>query len=134
MEWSEPSLIEYKFKFGAKRHAGIARLGFPRLREGDREWSCACQIQGLKDGKIILVRGSDGLQALTIASAYIRKSLDRLKIVDDDVVPHEIIFPLFVPFCLGIEHHRKLCKIVDAEVKKKQRQLSRQRQARKRSI
>jgi hypothetical protein len=134
MEWSEPSLIEYEFKFGAKRSTGIARLGFPRLREGDREWSCACQIQGLKDGKILLVRGADGLQALAIASSYIRKSLDRLRMVGDDVVPHEIVFPRYVPFCLGVEHHRKLCKIVDDEVKKKQRQLSRRRRARKRPI
>lgn len=132
MEWSEPSLVEYEFKFGAKRHAGIARLGFPRLREGDREWSCACQIQGLKDGKILLVRGADGLQALTIAGDYIRRSLDRLKIVGADVVPHEIIFPRYVPFCLGLEHHRKLCKILDAEVKKKQRQLARRQRSRKR--
>jgi hypothetical protein len=132
VEWSEPSLIEYEFKFGAKRRTGIARLGFPRLREGDREWSCACQIEGLKDGEIRLVRGADGLQALTIASSFIRKVLDRLKIVGAEVVPHEIVFPRYVPFCLGVEHHRHLCKILDAEVKKKERQLSRRRRARKR--
>jgi hypothetical protein len=131
MEWSEPSLVEYEFKFGAKQRAGLARLGFPRLREGDSEWSCAFQIKGLKDSRIRLARGADGLQALTIASTVIRKSLDRLEIVAADVVPHEIIFPRYVPFCQGLEHHRNLCKILDAEIKEINRQLARRRRGRK---
>ena len=68
-----------------------------------------------------------------IASTVIRKSLDRLKDVVSDVTPYEVMFPRYVPFCLGIEHHRKLCNILDAEVKKKQRQLSRRRLKRKKS-
>jgi hypothetical protein len=131
MTWSEPALVEYPFRFGAKQRSAMARLGFPRLREGDSEWSCAFQIEGWKDDRVRLARGVDGLQALTIASTVIRKSLDRLKDVVSDVTPYEVIFPRYVPFCLGIEHHRKLCNILDAEVKKKQRQLSRRRLKRK---
>jgi hypothetical protein len=133
MEWSEPSLVEYLFRFGAKQRSARARLGFPRLREGDLEWSCAFQIDGVKDSRIRLARGVDGLQALTIASTVVRKSLDRLRIVGTDVVPHEIVFPLYVPFCYGLEFHRKLCKILGAEIKKKERQLTRRRHARKKS-
>jgi hypothetical protein len=133
MEWSEPSLVEYAFRYGAKPRPALARLGFPRLKEGDLEWSCAFQVLGVRDGRIRLARGADGLQALTIASTVIRKSLDQLKIVGTDVVPHEIIFPLYLPFCYGLEFHRKLCKIVDVEIKKKERQLAKKRLARKKS-
>jgi hypothetical protein len=127
VKWSEPSLVEYEFRFGVKQRPGLARLGFPRLREGDREWSCAFETHGLKDNRIRLARGVDGLQALTIASTVIRKSLDRLKSISSDVVPHEVVFPRYLPFCHGLEFHRKLCKILDAEIKKKERQLSRRR-------
>lgn len=125
MKWTEPSLVEYVFRFGARQRPALARLGFPRLQEGDREWSCAFQIEGLKDGRIRLARGEDGLQALTIASTAIRKSLDRLKDVVSDTEPYETLFPRYVPFCHGLEYHRKLCKILDAEIKKKERQLAR---------
>lgn len=134
MEWSEPSLVEYEFRFGVKQRAAVARLGFPRLDEVHRdEWVCSFQIDGLKDNRIRAARGTDGLLALTIAASAIRKSLDRLKSVSSDVVPHEVVFPRFVPFCLGVEFHRSLCKILDAEVKKKNRQLSRRRLRRKKS-
>jgi len=132
-QWSEPLLIEYPFRFGAKQRPALARLGFPRLREGDREWSCAFQVEGLKEGRIRLARGVDGLQALTIASMVIRQSLGRLKTIVSDRAPYEVVFPRYVPFCLGVEYHRKLCEILDAELKKKQRQLSRRRLNRKKS-
>jgi hypothetical protein len=133
MEWSEPSLVEYEFLFGLKRRTAVARLGFPRLREGDREWSCAFQIHGLKDSRIRLARGVDGLQALTIAITVVRKSLDRLKPVGPNGEAHEFIFPRIVTSAYGLESHRDLCKIIDAEIKKKERQLSRQWRARKKS-
>jgi hypothetical protein len=126
MEWTEPALIEYAFRFGAKQRQALARLGFPRLREGDREWSCAFQIQGLKESKVRRARGVDGLQALTIASMVVRKSLDSLKMINTDSAPYEIVFPRYLPFCAGLGFHRKLCKIVDIEIKKKQTQLSRE--------
>src|SRR5258708_8923677 len=118
MEWSEPSLVEYKFQFGAKRRSGIARMGFPRLRHGDREWSCAFQIQGLKDSQIRLARGVDGLQALMIANALIRRSLDRLKPVAPNGEAHEFIFPRVVTGAYGLEFHRRLCEFIDTEIKK----------------
>ena len=133
MEWNEPTLVQYEFRFGAKQRPALARLGFPRLREGDSEWSCAFQIEGLKESKIRLARGEDGLQALTIAASVIRKSLDKLRLVSSDGGPHEVVFPRYLPFCCGLEFHRKLCNILDAEIKKKQRQLSRRQLARKKS-
>jgi hypothetical protein len=137
MKWNEPSLVEYAFRFGAKRRAAVARLGFPRLRTGDREWSCAFQIYGLQDNRIRLARGVDGFQALTIATGVIRKSLDRLKPVGRNGEAHEFIFPRVVPSAYGLEFHRKLCKFIDAEIKKKEtqlsKQLSRRRSARKKS-
>jgi hypothetical protein len=133
MEWSEPSLVEYEFQFGAKRCAGLARLGFPRLREGDREWSCAFQIQGLEDSGIRFARDVDGLQALTIAMTEIRKSLDRLEPVGPNGEAHEFVFPRVVPVSYELEFHRNLCKIIDTEIEKKERQLRRQWLARKKS-
>jgi hypothetical protein len=132
MEWSEPSLVQYEFQFGAKRRAAVARLGFPRLDEAyPGEWVCPFQIQGMKDDRIREGRAEDGLQALTIAATAIRRSLDRIRIVSSNVLPHEIVFPRLVPFCYGLEFHWKLCKIIDAEIQKKERQLSERRLARK---
>lgn len=126
MEWSEPSLVEYAFRFGAKRRAAVARLGFPSLRAGDHEWSCAFQIHGVEGSRIHLARGVDGFQALTIATSAIRKSLDRLKPVGLNGEAHEFIFPRIVPSTYGLEFHLKLCKFVDAAINKKEAQLSKQ--------
>jgi hypothetical protein len=131
MEWSEPSLVEYEFRFGARRRSAVARLGFPRLRDGDREWSCAFQIDGLKDNRIRLARGVDGFQALVIANAVIRRSLDRLNPVGLNGEAHEFVFPRVVTSAYGLEFHRNLCKFIDAEIKKKERQLRRRWLARK---
>jgi hypothetical protein len=120
MKWNEPSLVEYAFRFGAKQHPGLARLGFPRLRQGDREWSCAFQICGVEDSRIRLARGVDGFQALTIATSVVRKSLDQLKPVGSNGEAHEFIFPRVVPSTYGLEFHRKLCQFLDAEIEKKE--------------
>lgn len=131
MEWNEPCLVQYEFRFGAKQRPAVARLGFPRPDEKDTDvWVCSFQIQGLKDGRVRAARGGDGLQSLTIAASVIRKSLDRLRNISADVIPHEIIFPRYVPFCAGLEFHRSLCNVLDLEIKKKERQLAR-RNARK---
>jgi hypothetical protein len=134
MRWSEPSLVEFEFRFGAKRRPGLARLGFPRLRKGDREWSCSFQIHGLEDSKIRVARGDDGLQALIIAITIIRKSLDRLNPVGPSGEAHEFIFPRVVPSAYGLEAHRNICKIIDADIRKNERQLRRRWAVRKKSI
>lgn len=133
MEWSEPSLVEFEFLFGAKQRAGLARLGFPRFREGDREWSCAFQIHGVKDSRIRLARGVNGFQALTIATAVIRKALDRLRPIGLDGAAHEFIFPRIVPTTYGLEFHGKLCRFIDAEIKKEERRMYKRLHARKKS-
>ena len=131
VKWSEPTLIEYEFRFGAKRRLALARLGFPRLRKGDREWSCAFQILGLKAGEVRLARGVDGLQALVIANAQIRKSLDRLEPIATNGEAHELVFPRVVTDAYGLEFHRSLCELMDEEIKKRRRRISRQLRARK---
>jgi hypothetical protein len=133
-QWSEATLVQYEFQYGARQLSAVARLGFPRLDEAHPgEWVCPFQIQGLKDNRVRLARSNDGLLSLTIASTFIRKSLDRLSDVRSDVAPHWVVFPRQVPFCYGPEFHWRLCGILDDEIKKKNRQISRRRLARKRS-
>jgi hypothetical protein len=132
--WSEPILVEHEFRFGAKQIPATARLGFPRLDEAHPgEWVCPFQIDGLKDNRIRLARSNDGLLSLTIASTFIRKTLDRLSNVSSDVAPYWVVFPRQVPFCCGPEFHWHLCDILDAEIKKKNAQISRRSRARKKS-
>ena len=131
--WREPVLVQYEFRYGAKQREAVARLGFPRLDESNPgEWICPFQIDGLKDDLLRWARSNDGLLSLTIASSFIRRSLDRLKDVSSDIVPYWVVFPRQVPFCYGPEFHWHLCKILDAEIKKKGKQLDR-RLARKKS-
>jgi hypothetical protein len=132
--WSEPVLVQYEFRYGAKQREAIARLGFPRPDESNPgEWICPFQIHGLKDDLVRWARSNDGLLSLTIASSFIRRSLDRLKDVSSEIVPYWVVFPRHVPFCYGPEFHWHLCKMLDAEIKKKNRQLNRRRLARGKS-
>ena len=133
MKWDEPSLVEYEFVYGAKKREGVARLGIPRIRKGDREWSCAFQVKGTKDDQIRLARGEDGLQALWIANAVVRRTLDRLKPAGRNGEAHEFVFPRIVTTNYGLEFHARLCKFMDAEIDKKDRQIRRKLEARKRS-
>ena len=131
-EWKEDVLVRYPFRYGDKDYAGEARLGFPRpdLAYPD-EWVCSFQVQGVGDDKIHLARGEDGLQAIVIASEAVRKSLDRLKNVNSEMEPYEFVFPRYLPFCLGLEFHRRLCKLIDVEVKTEQQKLAGRRRSRK---
>lgn len=132
MEWREICLVQYPFRYGTKRRAAEARLGFPRPDETHPgEWVCSFQLHGVKADRIRAARGEDGLQALVIASDAVRKSLDRLTNVVSDSGPYEIVFPRYLPFCLGLDFHRRLCKLVDAEIEEEQRELVRRRAARK---
>ena len=55
--WSEPVLVQYEFRYGAKQREAVARLGFPRLDESHPgEWICPFQIHGLKDNLLRLAR------------------------------------------------------------------------------
>jgi tetratricopeptide (TPR) repeat protein len=120
MTWNEPYLMQYAFRFGAEQREAEARLGFPRAdEEHPGEWVCSFQLHGLDDDRIRAARADDGLQALVIASDAIRKSLDQLDNIKSDLAPYEIVFPRYLPFCCGLDFHRKLCGIVDAEVAKK---------------
>jgi hypothetical protein len=133
MEWTEPCLLQYEFRSGVRRRPAVARLGFPKLDEvHPDEWVCSFQIKGLKDNVVHTARGADGLQALTIASAAIRETLDRQKSIDSGYLPYEIVFPRYLPFCYGLEFHRKLCKLVDTQIKEKDRELSQRRRSRRR--
>lgn len=110
--------MQYAFRFGAEQREAEARLGFPRADEA--QWVCSFQLRGLDDDRVHAARGADGLQALVIASDAIRKALDQLDNIKSDFAPYEIVFPRYLPFCCGLDFHRKLCGIVDAEIAKKQ--------------
>jgi len=128
MKWNEPYLMRYPFRFGAEGSPAEARLGFPQAdAEDPGYWVCSFQLYGLEDNRIRRARAPDGLLALLIASGAIRRSLDRLERVSSDAEPWELVFPRHLPFCLGLDFHRKLCKLVDAEIKKEDKRLARQR-------
>lgn len=77
----------------AKQSGAVTRLGFPHLdAEHPGEWVCPFQINGLKDDRARLAHSNDGLQSLTIASNFIRTSLDRLDDVNPDDAPHWAAF------------------------------------------
>ena len=119
-------LVQYEFRYGAKQREAVARLGFPRLdKSNPGEWICPFQIHGLKDDLLRWARSNDGLLSLTIASSFIRRSLDRLKDISSDIAPYWVVFPRQVPFCYGPEFHWRLCKMLDEEIKKKGKQLDR---------
>jgi len=126
MPWDEPCLVQYEFRYGVKERPAVARLGFPRPDdEHPGEWVCSFQIQGLRDDQIRRARADDGFNALTIAGTAIRTSLDRMKTISSDEMPYQFVFPRYLPDHYGIEFHLKLCNLVDAELKKKNRQLLR---------
>lgn len=134
-QWGEPSLVEFEFQFGPAGRAGLARLGLPRPDERHPgEWVCAFQISGPKDSRIRVARGEDGLHALMIASSAVRSSLDRLGTFRPDGIAHETVFPQFLPTCYGLDFHRELCGVLDAAIKKKDRQLLRRWLARKKRV
>jgi hypothetical protein len=96
-------------------------MGMPisaRWRQGK---SCEC------------ARGVDGVQALMNALAALRRSFDRLKAVQSASEPYEFVFPKTLPMSYGLEFHRTLCRLVDEQLEKKERQLTRRRLARRKS-
>jgi hypothetical protein len=124
-------LLEYEFKAGKNQKTRFARLGFPRPIKDD-EWVCSFQLEGWKEGKIKAAHGVDGLQALLIASDAIRRALEKMKGVTPCGDSFEFVFPRIVPSSYGPDFHWHLCGILDKEIAKKERQLSRRRLARKR--
>lgn len=133
MDWNEPVLVERKYRKGPDQIAITVRLGFPRSTERPNEWACSFQFLGLGDGRIQVARGADGLQALTIAVSAIRQTLDD---AGDDAtsneIPYEIVFPKFVPFAHGLDYHKRLCKLLDDEIERIEKELAAKRIARKR--
>ena len=138
MKWTEPVLLEHEMTHGQDgRQKILVRMGFPRWVDHFR-WACAFQLVGrrraniYRSGKIYTAEGGDAIQALTIAASAIRRSLDRLQNVSADPAPYEYIFPKFVPIGYGLKFHRHLCEILDREIKKKEKELTKKRLAYKR--
>jgi hypothetical protein len=44
--------------------------------------------------------------------------------------PYEFVFPRYVPFAHGLDDHRHLCKVLDEEIEKKEREIEEKRTAR----
>ena len=123
-------LVEYEFVYGAKRRKGVARLGIPYQRRGGRVWVCAFQVKSTNDDRVRLAHGEDGLQALWIANAFVRKALDRLKPVGRSGEAHQFVFPRVITTNYGLEFHARLCEFIDTEISKKEKQIRRQWAAR----
>jgi len=130
MDWTEPLLLERKYQIGTDQATIVARLGFPRPTERDQEWVCLFQLSGWKDSQIHTAHGVDGLQALTIAASTIRDWLDKVSDLTSKEASYEVVFPKYVPFSHGLEFHRYLCKMLDDEVEKKEREIERKRLSR----
>jgi hypothetical protein len=130
-EWKEQIFLQEEFKIGKHGRSVVARLGFPRRAGAGPEWSCSFQFAGWKEGRIRVAHGVDGLQAMFGAVAAVRKALDRAASVQSNKEPYEFLFPRFVPMSYGLEFHRHLCGILDAEIAKKEKRLSRRRLSRK---
>jgi len=99
MDWSEPYLLQYRFRCGAEQRLAEARLALPRPDESCLdEWVYPFQLFGLKDDRVHLVRADDGFLTLAIACSAVRKSLDGLEFVSWDAGPYEVVVPRFVTF------------------------------------
>jgi hypothetical protein len=107
-------------------------LGFPR-RVDAREWACAFQVSGWRGGRILIARGVDGLQALIIAVSAIRTWLGKMKNIRRDQEPYESLFPKVVTMSYGLDFHHHLCGMLDGEINKKDRELTKRSLARRRS-
>ena len=124
MEWTGPSLVERKLMTKADNKYVLARLGFPRPSDkAPNEWACDFQLAGGKDGRIRVAYGVDGMQALVIAAAEMRRSLDEMRglLASDEV--YEFVFPRFVTTAYGLKFHRRLCAFLDQEIENKRREI-----------
>jgi hypothetical protein len=127
VDWREPTLLERKYQVGADQVTIVARLGFPRPTEREDEWACSFQIHGWGDSPVRVAHGVDGLQAITIAASTIRQWLDDANNVSSSESPYEVVFRRYVPFAHGLDYHRHLCKILDEEIEKKEREIAAKR-------
>jgi hypothetical protein len=125
-------LLECEYLVGPQKKPIAVKLGLPSPSENGQEWACKFHLAGLRNSRVQVAYGVDGLQALTIAADAIRKRLDRLRNVTSETEPYEFVFPQVVPMSYGLEFHRYLCEVLRKEIEKKERQLSRKRLARKR--
>lgn len=132
MDWNEPVLLEREYRVGTNQTTVIARLGFPRQTQPDQEWACSFQLFGWTDSGVKVARGVDALQALTIAASTIRQWLDSACEVSSSQAPYEFVFPKYVPFAHGLEFHRHLCRLLDEEIEKKEREIEAKRISRER--
>ena len=120
-------MLKREYAIGLRKRRISVRLGFPAPSDKGDSWMCAFQVAGLRDGRIKVAHGADGLQAVMIAATAIRKQLDRAKNVVSSTEPYEFVFPRFVPMSFGLEFHRRLCNLLSEEIEKKEKQLSKAR-------
>ncbi len=131
-EGISPVLLECEYLVGPQKKPIVVKLGFPSPSDKGPEWACKYHLAGLRNSRVHVAYGVDGLQALTIAVDLIRTRLSLLKNVVSETERYEFVFPQFVPTSYGLEFYRYLCEVLRKEIEKKERQLSRKRLARKR--
>jgi hypothetical protein len=89
-------------------------------------------LDGLGDDRIHVAHGIDGLQALIVAATTLRQWLDAAGDVDSgDEAPYEFVFPRYVPFSHALDYHRNLCRVLDAEIEKKEQEIHRRGSSRR---
>jgi hypothetical protein len=124
-------MLEQQYAIGSSKKRIAVRLGFPKAAEKGDSWTCSFQVTGLKDNRVKIAHGEDGLQAIMLAATAIRKQLDRVKSVMSSTEPYEFVFPRFVPMSYGLEFHHKLCNLLNVAIEKREKQLSKARLSRR---
>src|SRR5215211_5807251 len=101
----------------------VIELDAPGRRRAG-EWACTYRIRGLGRARAGRALGEDGVQALQLALAAIRRELDpfgpRLTWTGE---PGELGLPEAVPDFLGSEFRRRVERMVRAETERETRRL-----------
>jgi hypothetical protein len=130
--WIGPVLVEHKFELGVRRRKAVVRMGFPYRSHEEDMWYCPFQFFGAKvalyqieDGRVHQAAAEDGLHAVINAATAIRKSLERLKPLDEAASLHA--FPMILDTTYGLDVYGRMAEFANAEIAKKERQWSRKR-------
>lgn len=111
-----PTLLYQRFKCAGGRKVTV-RVAFPTYVQQRGAWSCAFQLRGLAGNPVKRVFGANGLLAAAHAADLIRDALGEIGSKPSGKTSYELSFPAHVPTEYGLELHRQLCVLIDAEIK-----------------